>query len=101
METFSAFLAICARNLPVTDQWHGTLTFSLICASTNGWVNNDEASDLRRYGAHYDVIVMLQKEQMNSTPFSLTLRHFRWHWGVQNTNDDIEINAICSVSVIF
>ena len=37
----------------------------------------------------------------NSTPFSLTLRHFRWHWGVQNTNYDIEINAICSVSVRF
>ena len=36
-----------------------------------------------------------------ATPFSLTLRHFRWHWGVQNTNYDIEINAICSVSVRF
>ena len=37
----------------------------------------------------------------NSTPFSLTLGHFLWHWGVQNTNYDIEINAICSVSVRF
>ena len=37
----------------------------------------------------------------NSTPFSLTLPHFIWHWGVQNTNYDIEINAICSVSVRF
>ena len=25
----------------------------------NGWVNNREAGDLRRYGAHYDVSVML------------------------------------------
>ena len=24
----------------------------------NGWVNNREAGDLRRYRAHYDVIVM-------------------------------------------
>ena len=24
----------------------------------NGWVNNREACDLRRYRAHYDVIVM-------------------------------------------
>ena len=25
---------------------------------SNGWVNNREAGDLRRYRAHYDVIVM-------------------------------------------
>ena len=33
--------------------------FSLICAWLNRWVNNGEARDLRRYRAHYDVIVML------------------------------------------
>ena len=38
---------------------------------------------------------------INNMPFSLTLCHFRWHWGVQNTNYDIKINAICSVSVRF
>ena len=32
--------------------------FSLICAQINGSVNNGEAGDLRRYRAHYDVIVM-------------------------------------------
>ena len=32
--------------------------FTLICARKNGWVNNGEAGDLRRYLAHYDVIVM-------------------------------------------
>ena len=31
--------------------------FTLICARINGWVNNREAGDLRRYRAHYDVIV--------------------------------------------
>ena len=41
MKTFSAILAICAGNSPVT-----------------GWVNNREAGDLRRHRAHYDVIVM-------------------------------------------
>ena len=35
-------------------QWRGTLIFSLICAWTNGWVNNREAGDLRHYRAHYD-----------------------------------------------
>ena len=32
--------------------------FSLICVWINGWVNNGEAGDLRRYRAHYDVTVM-------------------------------------------
>ena len=32
--------------------------FSLICVWINGWVNNLEAGDLRRYRSHYDVIVM-------------------------------------------
>ena len=27
-------------------------------------------------------------------PFSLALAYFRWHWGVQNTGYDIEINTI-------
>ena len=64
METFSALLAFCARNSPVTGefpvqgQWRGALVFSLICAWINGWVNNREAGDLRRHRAHYNVIVM-------------------------------------------
>ena len=64
METFSALLAICAGNSPVTvnsphkGQWRGALMFSLICAWINGWVNNRQACDLRRHRAHYDVIVM-------------------------------------------
>ena len=40
------------------DQWRGALMFSLICVWTNGWVNNRDAGDLRRYRAHYDVTVM-------------------------------------------
>ena len=41
-------------------QWRGALMFSLICGRIIGWVNNREAGDLRRYCAHYDVIVMLE-----------------------------------------
>ena len=33
--------------------------FCLICAWINRYVNNGEAGNLRRYRAHYDVIVML------------------------------------------
>ena len=45
METFSVLLAICAGNSP-DPVW------------INDWVNNRDAGDLRRYHAHYDVIVM-------------------------------------------
>ena len=45
-------------NFPHKGQWRGALMFTLICAQMNGWVNNGEAGDLRRYLAHYDVIVM-------------------------------------------
>ena len=61
METFSALPAICAGfpvNSPHKGQWRGALMFSLICVWINDWVNNREAGDLRRYRAHYDVIVM-------------------------------------------
>ena len=64
METFSALLAICAGNSPVPvnsphkGQWRGALMFSLICVWINGWVNNCEAGDLRRYRTHYDVTVI-------------------------------------------
>ena len=43
---------------PHKGQWRGALTFSLIYAWINGWVNNREAGDLSRHRAHHDVIVM-------------------------------------------
>ena len=46
-------------NSPHKGQWRGALIFSLICVRINGWVNNREAGDLRRYRAHYDVSVMV------------------------------------------
>ena len=64
METFSTLLAICAGNSPVRGEFLAqrpvTRSFdvALICVWINGWVNNREVGDLRRYRAHYDVIVM-------------------------------------------
>ena len=64
METHSALLAFCAGNSQVTgeftaqSQWRGALIFSLIYAWTNTWANNEDAGDLRRNCAHYDVIVI-------------------------------------------
>ena len=61
---FSALLAICAGNSPVTGesplkgQWRWALILYLIYAWINGWVNNREAGDLRRHRTNYDVRVM-------------------------------------------
>ena len=45
-------------NSPHKGQWRGALMCSLICARINGWINNGEAGDLRRYSHHYEVIIM-------------------------------------------
>ena len=63
IETCSALLAFVrgmhkpSVNFPHKGQWSCTL-FSLICAYTNGWVDNRDAGDLRCHRTHYDVIVM-------------------------------------------
>ena len=67
METFFAWLALCAGNSPVPvnsphkGQWRGALMFSLIYVWINDWVNSREAGELRRHRGHYDVIVMAAK----------------------------------------
>ena len=48
-------------NFPHKGEWRGALMFALICVWINGWVNNREAGDLRRYRGHYDVIVMITR----------------------------------------
>ena len=45
-------------NSPHKGHWRGALMISLIWAWTDSWANNGDAGDLRRYRAHYDVIVM-------------------------------------------
>ena len=78
METFSALLAFCAGNSPVTGEFPAqrpaTLSFDVffICAWINGWVNNREAGDLRRHRAHYDVTVMY-KLHSHDAVLSVTL----------------------------
>ena len=64
METFSALLAICAGNSPVTGEFPAqrpvTRSFDVffdLCLN-KGWVNKVEAGDLRRNRAHYGAIVM-------------------------------------------
>ena len=65
-------------NSPHKGQWRGALMFTLICARINGWVNNREAADLRRYRGHYDVTVMYITDWLQlliwSTSFRVTSR---------------------------
>ena len=49
---------LCGEFTGLKGQWRGALIFSLICVWINGWVNNREAGDLRRFRAHYEVSVM-------------------------------------------
>ena len=64
METFSALVAICVGNSPVTGEFPAqrpvTRSFAVffICVRINSWVNNGKADDLRRHRTHYDVAVM-------------------------------------------
>ena len=55
-------------NSPHKGQWRGALMFSLICLWINYWINSHEAGDLRRYRAHYDVIVMWLSGQVTGLP---------------------------------
>ena len=45
-------------NSPHKGQWGGALMFSLICAWTNGSVNNRGTGDLRHHCSLYDVTVV-------------------------------------------
>ena len=64
METFSALLAFCAGNSPFTGEFptqRPVMRSFDVFFDHDSWANNGDASDLRRYRAHYDVIVMMDK----------------------------------------
>ena len=94
METFSALLAICAGNSPVSGEFPAkrpvTRSFdvSLICAYLNGWVNTRETGDLRRYRAHYDVIVRLSLTCWAHTQYDPSSKFIDWltHWPLGDFN---------------
>ena len=65
METFSALLAICAGNSPVSGEFPAqrpvTRSFDVFfdLRLNKRLSKNREAGDLRRYRVHYDVTVMV------------------------------------------
>ena len=60
--TLNKVYLILSYLLPMNShqkgKWRGTFMFSLICVWTNGWVNNRDATDLRRHCTHHDVTVI-------------------------------------------
>ena len=63
METFSALLAFCARNSPVTGEFPAqqpvtrNLHVFFDLRLNKIWVKNREAGDMRRHRAYYDLIM--------------------------------------------
>ena len=58
MGTFSALLALCAGNSPVTGEFPSQMSVTrsfdvFFDPRLYGWPNNREAGDLRRHRAHY------------------------------------------------
>ena len=58
-------------NSPHKGQWREALMVSLICAWTNGIINNRDSGDLRRHRAHYDAngMKMLHNLHWAHTPW--------------------------------
>ena len=80
-------------NSPHKGQWRRALMFSLICVWINGWVNNREAGDLRRYRTHYDVTVMIFAMQIvYDTEFTGAHLH-RYHDVIMGVS--IVCSAVC------
>ena len=67
-------------NPPHRGQWRGALMFSLICAGTNGWVNNRDARVFRRHRAHNDVTVIRHDQFRRPYGFSIKKTNFRQGW---------------------
>ena len=72
-------------NSPHKGPWHDALCF-LWSAWINGWANNREAGNLRRYRTHYDVTVMVMEQDGDyirdkpnpSVSWSVTLTAMFW-----------------------
>ena len=106
--TYSALLAIGAGNLPVTGKFPaqrpvtGSFDVSLICVWTDSWANNGTAGDLRRYRAHYDVIVMttawmqhlVEENSSSILQPTFAIGHDKSQFGLHRCNISIQTNNV-------
>ena len=81
MEPFSALLAICAGNSPVSGEIPAKrpVTRSVDIFLDLRWVNNGEAGDLRRHRAHNDVSVMKWKFSAILKERNIISYRCKWH----------------------
>ena len=98
METFSTLLALCDGNPLVAGGFPSqrpvrALIFSLICTWTNGWANNQNASDLRHHHTHYNITVMSCEFCYGFHPLQL---HGYWHPG-----DNVMLNIGIAIMVFW
>ena len=71
------------RWIPLTKASDAKLRFFMICAWTNGCVNNRYSGDLRRHHAHYDVTVMKSLQFIVRRAGLLwSQQDFEWRWSV-------------------
>ena len=80
-------------NSPHKGQWRRALMFSLIRVWINDWVNNREAGDLRRYRAHYDVIVM-------KSQFRVLLLWSARNFGAHHAFNRLSMGIACLIFVL-
>ena len=80
METFSALLAFCAGNSPVTGEFPAqrpvtrSFDISFDLRLNKQLSNNRGAGDLRRYRAYYDVSVMFSIFRKLHLPHNIRTR---------------------------
>ena len=82
-------------NSPHKGQWRGALKFSLICVWINGWVNNGDAGDLRRYRTHHDVTVMFTHICMILRTIMTKSKDILFcYWGLLSILSILQLNKI-------
>ena len=71
METFSALLALCEENPPVTGDFPSqkpiTRSFDVLFDLRLDKPNHRDVGDLRRHRAHYEVTVMIMNNHITMT----------------------------------
>ena len=86
---------------PLCGEWREGLVFSLIRASTNDWVNNRGAGDLRRHPIHNDVTIMIVCHLMKITYDLAPYLRSKLSWTVGNANQSWTTSAYwCSIQGI-
>ena len=106
METFSALLALCEGNPPVTggfpSQRPATQSFDIFfdLRLNKGFANDRDAGDLRRHRAHYDVTVLVHNHLLHGVVPDIS-HWVIWAIGCNLSQNHIVIDSISARSIKF